>query len=372
MRYRREQYLELMTFGRVERPMFVELFGPLIGLEEEWRQQGASDDEINLTAFEWDYVPNIWCGGCVVPMLPPPRIIEDTPEQRIEIDGYGRTMKLLKKTATIPLPMDFPVKTMEDWLRLKPLFEWRDDRVQPEAIERARRAQAEEGAMVVAGIGGAFDTLRELMGEEMACLAYYDQPELVADVLATMTATTMRVLEQVSEMIQIDQLTTHEDFAGRSGPLVGPDIIRNHFVAYYRQVWGLLSSRGARLFLIDTDGNINSVIDALLECGINLLHPMEPAAGMDIVRVRQQYGRRAAVSGGIDKHILRRSKPEIRAELEYKMQPFMHAGTVFGLDHRIPNGTPLEDYRYYVDTGREILGLPPRQGRECGWARMAF
>lgn len=47
-------------------------------------------------------------------------------------------------------------------------------------------------------------------------------------------------------------------------------------------------------------------------------------------------------------------------------------GIAFGLDHRIPNGTPLENYRYYVDTAREILQLPPRDPSLGGWGRMAF
>ena len=37
MKWTREQYIQLMTFGDVPRPMFSELFGPLIGLDEEWR-----------------------------------------------------------------------------------------------------------------------------------------------------------------------------------------------------------------------------------------------------------------------------------------------------------------------------------------------
>jgi uroporphyrinogen-III decarboxylase len=94
---------------------------------------------------------------------------------------------------------------------------------------------------------------------------------------------------------------------------------------------------------------------------------------MDVVDVRRRYGRRLAVLGGIDKHVLRRGKDEIRRELEYKMQPLMQqGGTVFGLDHRIPNGTPLENYRYYVALGREILGLPPLDGNRGGWGRMGF
>jgi hypothetical protein len=44
----------------------------------------------------------------------------------------------------------------------------------------------------------------------------------------------------------------------------------------------------------------------------------------------------------------------------------------FALDHRIPNGTPLENYRYYVRLGRELLGLPPLDGTQRGWGRMGF
>ena len=48
MKWTREEYLDLMTFGDTPRPMFSELFGPLIGSAEEWRAQGASEDEIKL------------------------------------------------------------------------------------------------------------------------------------------------------------------------------------------------------------------------------------------------------------------------------------------------------------------------------------
>jgi uroporphyrinogen-III decarboxylase len=98
---------------------------------------------------------------------------------------------------------------------------------------------------------------------------------------------------------------------------------------------------------------------------------MEPAAGMDVIALRKTYGKRLAMLGGIDKHVLRQDVAAIRRELEYKLQPLMRAGgMVFGLDHRIPNGTPLEHYRTYVRTAREILGLDPDPAP--GWARMAF
>lgn len=373
MRYTREEYLELMTFGRFENPMFAELFGPLIGLEEEWRRQGATEDEINMSAFDWDYVPVVQCGGQtgVFGGLPE-RILEDTDEHVIRMDDLGRTTKLRKGYSTIPLPLDYPVRDMDSWLKMKPLLEFREERIDWDQVEQARKLQ-QSGHLVVAYIPGGFDIPRQLMGEEVACLSYLIQPELMMDIVKTMTDTSFRVLERVSDRLTIDQLSVHEDLAGKTGPLLGPNEIEVFVKPYFRKIRDLLFSRGTRLFDMDSDGNVNPILKELIGCGINSMHPFEPAAGMDIVEVRKQYGHQMVMRGGIDKHVLRKDKNAIRAELEYKMQPLLReGGCVFGLDHRIPNGTPLENYRYYVDTGREILGLPPRDPSKRGWGRMAF
>ena len=372
MKFHRDQYLELMTSAAAPRQMFIELFGPLVGLEDEWRAQGATEDEINLTAFDWDYVPIVDFGGHPLPRGPGPVTLEDTPEKLVQRDFLGRTLMLLKKTATHALPMNFPVRNMDDWRRVKPFYEFAPDRINWDEVAAAQKAR-EQGALIRAYMPGAFDMPRDLMGEEIACLAYYEQPELVADIMATLLDTTRRVLEPISRVLKIDQLSVHEDFAGKSGPLVGPRQIEEHFRPYYRALWEPLAERGARIFQMDTDGNVNAVIPALLDCGITCIYPMEPAAGMDMVELRRQYGNRLMMLGGIDKFCLLQDKAAIRRELEYKLQPLMRTGGVaFGIDHQIPNGTSLENYRYYVDLGREILGLPPRDSSRRGWERMGM
>ena len=373
MKWSREEYIELMTFGQVERQMFVELFGPLVGLEDEWRKHGASEDEIDLTGFDWDYVPTIDCGGNTgIRGGFTPRIIEENDQYIIQTDEYGRKTKLYKGVATIPLPLDYPVTDMDSWLKIKPLFEFHEDRIDWDKMAEAKRAQA-KGTLVIAGIPGGFDLPRQLMGEEGACLCCYENPELMNDILETVSNTAFQVLDRISDYITIEQLCVHEDLAGKSGSRVRPNIIQKFIKPYYRRIWDMLSSKGTRLFSQDSDGNINSVIDAFLDCGVNIMYPMEPAAGMDVVELRKKYGKRLAFKGGIDKHVLRKDKKAIRQELEYKMQPVMRqGGMIFGLDHRIPNGTPLENYRYYVNTGREILGLPPIDKKSKGWGRMAF
>ncbi|MBN2553333.1 MAG: hypothetical protein JXB06_11220 [Spirochaetales bacterium] len=371
MKWSREQYLELLTFGKVERQMFVELFGPLVGLEGEWLAQGASREELELVAFDWDYVPLIPCGENTSYMSErKPVVLEEKPDYVITLDGLGRRMKLFKNVATDPLPLDFPVRSFDDWLALKPLFEYREERIDTQMLEAARRAQS-RGGLTVAEIPGGFDMPRQLMGIENLCIAYYDDPQLVHDILDTIGDTSTKVLERLSRQITVDLLSVHEDLAGKSGPVVGPAQVEQFIKPYYLRNWEILESRGTRLFCQDSDGDVGPVVESFLEAGVNVMHPMEPAAGMDVVEVRKKYGKRLALQGGIDKHVLRQSKEEIRRELEYKMQPLMQeGGMVFGLDHRIPNGTPLENYRYYVDLGRELLGLPPRSAERKGWARM--
>lgn len=352
----REEYLDHMTFRRRAAPMFTEIFGPLIGLKEEWEAQGATAAELDFSAFRYRCESRAFVPARTGRIGDPPgEILEDTDEHRIWRDGLGRTVKLCKGAATLPLPLDFPVRTMDDWRRLKPRYTFSAERLAGDWAAAARRARAADQVVCVA-IPGGFDEPRELMGEEALCLAYYDAPELIHDILDTLTDTALRVLDPVSATVPVDALVVHEDLAGKSGSLVGPAQIREFIAPYYRRVWNLLRDRGARLFDVDTDGNINSILDALLDAGVNCLHPMEPAAGMDIVAVRAKYGTRLAFYGGLDKHVLRRSKDEIRAELERKIPPMVATGgCVLALDHRIPNGTPLENYRYYVETAWRIL-----------------
>lgn len=356
MEVRREQYLEHMTFQANHSPMFTEIFGPMVGLKNEWRAQGASEAELDLSAFRYRRpmivhlpVNTGLIGGRAE------EVIEETDEAIIGIDRYGRRVKLFKSAATIPLPLDYPVRNMDDWLAFKHHYEFSEERFRPGWEEVARRAAA-EGKVVAVSIPGGFDEPRQLLGEEGVCMAFYDQPELIHDILRTIGETARRVLDRVSATVQIDQLSVHEDMAGKSGPLAGPKQVTEFIAPYYLSVWEMLQDRGARLFDQDSDGNMNSVIQPFIDAGVNVMHPLEPGAGMDIVALREQFGERLAFVGGLDKHVLRRGEDAIVAELEYKIPPMIRTGgCVLGLDHRIPNGTPLEAYRFYVRKAWEIM-----------------
>lgn len=371
MIWNRERYLAHCAFEYTGREMFCELFGPLHILEEEWRRQGATAKEIDMTAFDWDYVLKTWLSGKTGAVTGKKAVIlEDNPEYTLSIDEMGRKSKLCKNSATIPLPLEYPVTCMEDWLKVKEWYTFREDRIDYEELKH-QRSLYDKGYLTLIGVPGGFDEPRQLLGEEALCIACYEEPEMIEDMLDTMADTAVKVMERVGSIVPIDVLTIHEDMAGKSGPLFGPAQVREFLQPYYQKVWNCARSFGAKLFSQDSDGNMNPVLDAFIDCGLNSIHPCEPNGGMDIVEIRKKYGTAYCLKGGIDKFALRKGPEAIRKELEYRLSgPVRGGGTVFGLDHRIPNGVTLENYRYYVNLGREMLDLPPIS-RE-GWERMAF
>lgn len=351
----REEYLSWMTFngGRVP---FTEFFGPLPGVKEAWEEQGATPEELSFSAFRYRVPKKFWIPVNCGRMGAFQTEIEDRGDVIRYQDDLGRTLELKVGIASLPLPLNYPVKTMDDWLKIKPRYEFCPERFGAGWEEKTRRA-LEEGRVITAGIPGGFAEPRQLLGDENLCYACYEQPELLHDILDTIGETAYRVLDHVSSKVQIDELFVHEDMAGKSGPLFGPAQVLEFMKPYYRKIWDLLESRSTKIFSQDSDGNMNPVIDTFLECGINCMYPMEPGAGMDIVKVREKYGKRLMVLCGINKYVLARTKAEIEAELEYKLPAMIRSGGGFmpGLDHRIPTEVPLENYRFYIRKVWEII-----------------
>ena len=347
MIWKRDQYIAHCQYEFTGREMFCELFGPLLPLEAEWRRQGASEKEISMTAFDWDYVLKTELAGRTGAVTGlKNRILEDTPEHTILIDDKGRKSKLCKQSATLPLPLEFPVETMEDWLRIKHWYEFSEDRIDYEKLHEQKKLR-DLGYLTLLSFPGGFDECRELMGEENLCIAYYEEPELIEDILNTIADTAVKVIERVGKIVPIDNLIVHEDMAGKTGPLVGPRQVRQFIAPYYQKVWDAAKANGAILFSQDSDGDMSPVIDEFIACGVQCFYPYEPVEGMDMVQLKKKYGQKIYFKGGLDKHALRKGPDAIRKELEYKMSaPMLGGGTIFALDHRIPNGVSIENYRY--------------------------
>jgi len=93
----------------------------------------------------------------------------------------------------------------------------------------------------------------------------------------------------------------------------------------------------------------------MIEAGVNYHWPLESAAGMDPVKLRAEYGKDLALSGGIDKRELAKDKVAIEAELLSKVVPLLEAGGYIPtVDHTVPPEVPLDNFLYYLELKRKI------------------
>ena len=93
-------------------------------------------------------------------------------------------MKIVRGVATVAHPLDYPVVTMDDWLRIKPWYEFSESRFATN-WQSVARLGLQSNKVVCVAIPGGFDEPRQLMGDEALCLAYYEQPELIHDMRTT-------------------------------------------------------------------------------------------------------------------------------------------------------------------------------------------
>ena len=97
----------------------------------------------------------------------------------------------------------------------------------------------------------------------------------------------IETFREAVENIKIDYAVFNEDLAYKHGPAISPKIFEEFILPHYKKVTSFLRSHRIDIIAMDSDGNFEVLIPLLLEGGINCLEPLEVAAGMDAVVLRE-------------------------------------------------------------------------------------
>ena len=84
---------------------------------------------------------------------------------------------------------------------------------------------------------------------------------------------------------------------------------------------------------------------------------MEAAAGMDVVALREQYGRDILMMGGFDKRILAAGKNEIKQEVRRTKPVVERGGYIPSCDHGVPPDVPFGNFCYFVECLKAVYGM---------------
>ena len=146
--------------------------------------------------------------------------------------------------------------------------------------------------------------------------------------------------------------------AYKTGPFISPELFRKFMLPSYIRTCEFFRKHGIEVIAVDSDGNIETLIPLFLEAGVNVVHPLEVAAGMDAAKLRKQYGKHLSFWGNIDKRALTKGRKEIEAEVFSKVPQLIEkGGYVPFVDHHVPPDIPLENYFYYLRLLKDIFGM---------------
>ena len=142
------------------------------------------------------------------------------------------------------------------------------------------------------------------------------------------------------------------DIAYKSGLLFSPDFLRKSFIPGYTRVCEAAHRKGRKV-LFHSDGNLWEILDDLVMAGIDIIHPVEPLAGMDPGEIHRRYPH-LILCGTIDvSQLLPFGTPQEIADQVMRNIEATEGKIMVGSSTEVNNEVPLENYLALHET---VLG----------------
>jgi uroporphyrinogen decarboxylase len=284
-------------------------------------------------------------------------VVEETETARLVRDGNGALLRWPKGHSGAPEHVDFLVKDRQSWeehIRAGLLDSGRyTQRINFEGYREARESCARQNVFLTAGVVGAFDLMSPMCGHEHLLAGMAADPDWVCDMADAYAKVTVDLLEILFEREGLpDGLWVWDDLGFKHRPFMSPGMYRQILFPAHHRLFDFAHSRNLPVIL-HCDGFVEALVPHLIEAGIDCLQPIEVKAGMDLVRLKQRFGERIALIGGMDARVLvTNDLGLVKKELESKLPAAMEgSGYVLQVDHSVPDQVDYATYKYFVEQG---------------------
>lgn len=198
---------------------------------------------------------------------------------------------------------------------------------------------------------GFFWFPRTMFGIENHLFAFYDYPELMHEMNQKLTDFHLKALDVIFEVLTPEFMTFAEDMSYNHGPMLSKELYDEFIAPYYKQIVPKIKLHGTKV-LIDTDGDVEPLIDWFKEVGIQGVIPLERQAGVDVNRIRENHPDWIMI-GSYDKTVMCKGEEAMRKEFE-RIFPAMKSGLYIpSVDHQTPPDVSLENYKIYMKLLKE-------------------
>lgn len=211
-----------------------------------------------------------------------------------------------------------------------------------------------EGMGVIGQYGDIFTMVWELMGFEQFSYAIFDNPELLDALFDKIGNLVLSMFEYFAESDAVDVIWYSDDIAYISGLMMSPTILRKYFFPWLKKIGDMAKSSNKPL-IYHTDGLLFDVMEDIIDCGVDALHPIEPQA-MAIAEVKQRYGDRLCLIGHVDVDLLARGSTEqVREQVRKNIEEAAYnGGYCIGSGNSIPDYVKYENYIAMLEAAKEF------------------
>lgn len=191
-----------------------------------------------------------------------------------------------------------------------------------------------------------FETAWALRGLDQLLMDFVLDPELAERILDIPFQYHLTAAKRLAKM-GVDMIWTGDDVGAQQSMIVSPEMWRRFFkprmADFFREVKRV---NPAVKIAYHSDGAIQPIIPDLIEIGLDVLNPIQPAC-MDPAALKVEFGNRLSFWGSIDEQsTLPFGTPnDVRAEVDLRLRTVgTGGGLIIGPTHHVQLDTPLENF----------------------------
>lgn len=280
----------------------------------------------------------------------PVEIIEDGEDYVIFRSAWGATMKQWKYDDSTPQFLDFKVKDSTVWKEAKERMKFADDRIPWKVLADNYDRWRAEGRWITGEFWFGFDVTHSWMvGTENLLVAMYEEPEWCTDMFETYLKLDMECFNRIWDAgYHFDCISWPDDMGYKGTTFFSNEMYRELLKPYHKKAIDWAHDRGIYAHM-HSCGDVMSRVDDLIDIKLDALNPLEVKAGMEPLTLKEKYGDKLVLHGGINA-VLWDDKEAIIEEIR-RVVPVLkqNGGYIFSSDHSIPKSVSLENFKAIVE-----------------------
>ncbi len=196
-----------------------------------------------------------------------------------------------------------------------------------------------------------FETAWALRGLDRLMMDFVLDPDLAERILDIPFAYHLTAAKRLAAL-GVDMIWTGDDVGAQQSMMLSPDMWRRFFKPRMARFFSEVKAVKPDIKIAyHSDGAIQPIIPDLIEIGLDVLNPIQPAS-MDPAALKAEFGDRLCFWGSIDEqHTLPFGTPaDVRREVQERLATLgAGGGLIIGPTHHVQLDTPLENFYAMVE-----------------------